>query len=206
MTDWLTEAELETHLGVTLTAETAAFIIRVVQARVRAYTGQELTAVSDDIVYLDGTGRDAFRLPERPVTDISELQEDGVVVAPGTYPDHEWKYGATSGVVFRQDGIWRDGRGNLKVTYDHGYSVDPIYGSFPADLRLVSLNLAKRVFLAIGTTSAVAGGVKQSESIGAYSYSLAEVQAGADSVDFSKTEQLVLDHYSVRGPKAGSRS
>lgn len=200
--DWITEAEIEAFLGESIDAALATFLIETTQSLIREYTGQCITEVEDDIEFVDGTGRDAFRLRQRPVTEIAELLEDGTDTPAGTYPDHDWMFDQDTGVVFREAGKWRPGRGNIKVTYTHGWAAADV----PAVLVAVSLNVARRLFNTYGTIAVT--GTVQSETIGAYSYTLAVTadQMAGVVVGLVPSEKAVLSRFRVAGPEAGSKS
>jgi hypothetical protein len=172
---------------------------------VRTYLGQTVNLVEDDTAILDGNGRDAIRLPERPVRAVAEVREDAVIVDPTTYI-------ARRSLVIRNDGdTWTVGRGNIEVDYDHGWDIgDPFVMSVPADIRLVALSAARRIYVAVGALSLGAQAI-QGETIGAYSYTLAAVpesvaEATATAGALLPLEQAVLDPYRVLGVTSGSRA
>ncbi len=102
---------------------------------VRTETAQLFNEVTDDTVLLDGNGTDAFFLPEQPVTEIAEVLLDDETVDDFVLHD--------SGVLVRPwPGIWTLGRGNIEVTYSHGYADEDI----PRDVRMVALLIAERLF------------------------------------------------------------
>lgn len=209
---FISEADLEAFLGVpVLTDLMLAIALDSACDAVRSFIGQRINRVNGDVIYLDGTGRDSFRLPERPVREITEIMEDGSVVDPGTYPSQDWMYDPKSGVVSRQNLRWRSGRHNIKVTYSHGYDVTaPFDMVVPADLRMVTLVVARRIYKNVND-SASAGGVLKSESIGAYEYVLEDLPADVSKAIFSagaltQEEEGVLWKYRVLGVASGSKS
>lgn len=213
---YISPEDLEAFLGVPLPVPVDLMTVIALDSAcdaVRSFIGQRINRVNDDVIYIDGTGRDSFRLPERPVREIHEIQEDGSVVEPGTYPDHNWKYNPKTGVVSRvRNNKWAVGRHNIMVTYDHGYDVDqvPLDMVVPADLRLVTLVVARRVYKNVND-SASAGGVLKSESIGAYEYVLEDLPAEVSKAIFSagaltEEEEGVLWKYRVLGVASGSKS
>lgn len=196
--DWLEESDLETFLGVTLSAPEARFLIDTAQDAIRKYLNQVVTAVDDEIVFIDGSGRDWFRLPERPVTSVTSILDDNLAVTAGTYPTDTW-FVRGQVVVRRDRGIWPVGRGNLKVTYSHGWEPEDV----PYDIRMVSLNLARRVNDTVGTAS---GTTVTQEAIGAYSYSTSTDTVIDLASTLTGTEAAILKRYRVTGPKRGSIS
>lgn len=70
----------------------------------------------------DGRGRAAIYLDRREVRKIRKLTEDGLVLTEGvdfdSYP---------SGRLYRDGSLWSDeGRRNVVVDYEHGYSATPL--------------------------------------------------------------------------------
>jgi hypothetical protein len=208
---FISEEDLEAILGTTVPTDLALTIaLDSACDTVRSYIGQRVNFVEDDIIYLDGTGRDAIRLPERPVRAVTEIQEDGVVLAAGTYPDHEWMLRAKSGIVVRQSAYWRSGRRNIKVTYDHGWNVTaPLDMVVPADLRMATLSCARRIIKSVGDT--MVPQALTSETIGDYSYTLADLpedvqKAVSSAGSLTDGEKNLLAPFRVLGVASGSKN
>lgn len=166
---------------------------------VRGYCHQFFNLVEDEEVYLDGTGTSSLLLPQFPVVGeftVSEGTDDPLA-------DDDLFLRRKSGVVYRLGcGYWLLGRGNILVTYSHGYAVteddvsnDAGSGGFgivermPSDLRRISLGIAQSIFNSAGSS-----GVVSSETIGSYSYTLGEVAIG----DLDESDKAVLDRYRDR--------
>lgn len=145
---------------------------------VRTLAEQNFNQVTEEIV-LDGTGTDALLLPERPVSEVTEVVE-GV----DTLTTDDYKLNG-NGILFRASpAVWSVGRRNVAVTYTHGYPDS----DFPRDVRIVALNIAERLF------TRGAGGIS-SETIGSYSVSYVTSQV-ASLLD--NTEQLVIEKHRPR--------
>lgn len=192
-----------------LTTALADLAVAAAQQKVRKYLAQEITFHADDVEYLDGNGRKKIRLRQRPVREVTLVEE-----AEG---DPTWvalaadAYTVRGTVLIRWDGdVWAHGEANLRVTYDHGYDIgdfdsdttdsdyDPPH--VPADISLVTLTLARRMYENMGAAAQAGelGNVKQ-ETIGAYSYTLSAAAEAAAGVQLVKAEMSVLDAYKMRG-------
>lgn len=209
---YISEADLEAFLGVSVASDLMLSIaLDSACDAVRSFIGQRINRLNDDVVYLHGSGRDSIRLPERPVREITELQLDGAVVDPGTYPDHDWMVQTNTGMIIRQNDKWRVGRNNIKVTYSHGWDVvAPFDSVVPADLRMVTLVVARRVYKAVSNSQVPLGALK-SEQMGSYEYVLADMPADvnkamASAGALTEEEETVLWKYRVLGVASGSRS
>lgn len=150
-------------------------------AEIRKYTNQQLSAVEDDTVYLDGNGRACILLPELPVTTVDEVIVDEGLDTEEVITDYKL---LNSGVLYRRCG-WRCGVQNVKVTYDHGFA------AIPSDIVQVAIQMVR-------TAIAVSPGGIVSETIGGYSYSLGSVTANGVE-PFAKT----LDRYAVKRVPVG---
>lgn len=157
---------------------------------VRSYIEQTINYVADDVEEIDGNGRLKIRLTERPIRDLTSITVDGNELTTEMYNRHK-------SVLRRTDGVtWPMGFGNVVVTYSHGWDAIPDDSAgddvlVPADLRLVALLSAKRVYTSVGLVS----GEKTSETIGSYSYSVSAVAESA--AQLFDAEKRVLDHYRI---------
>jgi hypothetical protein len=123
-------------------------------ALARMIARQTISAVADDVVELSTAGPELW-LPERPVTDVAEIDVTDCfvadpVLAPGSYC---WSSNGRVQGPFSYNG-------RVLVTYSHGYN--PV----PDDVRFAVADIAARRY-----GGGVSGGLLQSESIGSYSYS-----------------------------------
>jgi hypothetical protein len=151
-TPFISRTDLTDYLGTDVTTDDGALIaVDAACDIVRTLTEQDFNSVTGDTVKLDGTGTDALLLPQVPVSAA------GTVVVNGGTLSATLDYTCTSdGVLIRTDGtatlstwsqgwgptaFWPQGRQNISVTYDHGYSG----GTVPADIRVVALMIASRM-------------------------------------------------------------
>lgn len=217
-TDFVGVADLAVFLDVdaaTLNLALASLATKAAQQKVRKYLNQVLTYVTGDVVLLDGNGKFRIRLPERPIRNIIRIEEEGSndvwdEVASTDYRLKDARYG----IVVRQDGVvWPAGYANIRVTYDHGWNTNPVIDSdasdsdfdtdlnaLPADISLVTLSLARRMYenMGAGAGAGTAGNIKQ-ETIGAYSYTLSASAEKAAGVNLVFAEKAVLDDYLMEG-------
>jgi hypothetical protein len=142
MTAFATVEDLATHLRRDLDAADTATASQALDGAtqlIRSYLGQQVSETTDDIVELDSTATNLLQLPETPVTDVTEVRENGIVLDPTKY---SW---TASGMLWRWGGgmtwPWSTAPGIVQVTYDHGYA------TIPDDMRLVCLEIAARVFI-----------------------------------------------------------
>ena len=158
--------------------------------RVRSYLGQTVYLVTDDVEVHCGAGRRKMRLRQRPVRSVTSITEDSVLV-------ESTAYNVRSAIVTRLDfGWWNPGDDNIVVTYTHGYDLDEgaTKLNVPADIRLVALNLARRVYTDVSATVGTRDVI--SETIGDYSYQLSDAAQEAANELF-EAEKMVLDKYRV---------
>lgn len=179
-----TVAELEHAMQVatgTLDVAQAELAIRRASARVRRYTGQDITLVENETVLLDG-GEKVFQLPQRPaVVDATHpltvvelpdwggaeitLVENRDFVRLGNELTRSYPWYNTSRLAGwpwrRALGVWAP---RVRVTYSHGYT------EVPDDIVDVVLDLAT---LNMSNPAAL-----RSESIGDYARTYASETIG----------------------------
>ena len=158
---------------------------------VRSYTGQTINYVEDDVEEHDGKGTRAVRLDERPIRDITSVEVDGVALDADVLSIRK-------SFVRRKDAVFPVGLGNIVVTYSHGWDAIPDDSAgddllVPADLRLVALLSAKRVYSAVGMIE----GTPTGETIGSYSYSLSSAAIVQSAAELFDAEKNVLEHYRI---------
>lgn len=206
MTDFVGRADLAIFLGIELAAIEAAradLALAAAQASVRSYLDQELTLVSGDVVLLHGSGNSRLRLPQRPVRSVSLVEEgDGVTFEAVDAAD----YVLRNDILYRIGAEWPPEFISVRVTYTHGYDAgavdsdsDSDYDAnhIPADITLVTLSVARRIYDASGATPT--DHTLTSERIGNYAYTRAADAAGAGSGELIGAEKIVLDRYRVTG-------
>ena len=158
--------------------------------KVRTYLGQTINLVADDIEIHSGSGRRKLRLRQRPVRSVSEVKIDDVVMSASTYNVR----GAI--VTFTDTDTWTNGDDNISVKYTHGYDIsEPSDNNVPADIRLVALLLASRIYQSIGVPVAVGG--LSGETIGDYSYTLDNAASSASAIELYDAEKYCLDKYRI---------
>lgn len=86
---------------------------------IQIHVEQWIEWVEDDSILLDSRGTYKLNVPELPVTEISEVTEDGdVLVADDDYKLNQYS------VLIRIGQRWSEGIQNIGLTYSHGF--DPI--------------------------------------------------------------------------------
>jgi len=132
------------------------------------------------------------RLRQRPVRSVASVTVDGVALESTGWNLH--------GALLRRidGGCFPLGVANVVVVYTHGYDIPPTVVDWPvpADIRLVALIAARRVYSAVGASDS--GGTQQSETMGSYSYTSASTaQVASTAAQLLAPETAVLDRYRV---------
>lgn len=200
MTDgWTTYEDLADYMDVDeLYVTSAELAIGAAEQAVRKYLDQHITLVTDDIETHDGNGRIRLRLRERPIREVTAVFEDG------TELDAE-AYVLDKSVLKRVDGyVWARGVQNIEVEYTHGWDgISDLLTSegmefafpVPADIRLVTLNIARRTFSSQGEQTDI---TLTGETIGQYSYTRDGTAAQeTDASSLLLAEKTVLDRYRI---------
>lgn len=102
-------------------------IINGVCEFIRGFTGRVFPSATYTAVKYDGNGRPDFWLPNYPVSALTSVHEDDVLLTLDT--DH---YAYLDTGRLRRNGVWTTTPQGIKVTYTAGYSV----ASMPTDLKL----------------------------------------------------------------------
>jgi hypothetical protein len=137
--DFITVTELGNYLGRDLSSDpAAALVVNAATDYCRTIAEQTFTAVSNDTVYLDGTGTDSLLLPQLPVSKVRSVKDEADLVTDWTLNDN--------GVLFRKTAegnasTWGLGRQRWVVAYDHGYD------EVPGDVKAVALSIASRLII-----------------------------------------------------------
>lgn len=171
-------------LDETLVDLRAEFACNAASDTVKNYLDAAVEA-SEDTVEILGSGTDAILLPEMIARSVSQVTEDEEVLDPEDY----WL--GAGGVLYRRGACWSRGR-IITVTFTSGWvKEEPGSGEveLPYDIRLVTLRLARRVYVDMGMSGT--DGLTQ-ETIGAYSYTR---EGGADASELLDSEQRILDRY-----------
>ncbi len=195
MSAFCTAADVAAFLQIEVTEYDAALerAIREASAAIQNYCHQTLEAVEDDEVeFVYASGRRLF-LPELPVSEVSEVVEDGETL---TETD-DYLLGA-HGVLHRVGRAWVGGPAFISVTYSHGYE------TLPDDLVGVATRMAARAYQA-GLRAANAEGVPgiASTTLGDYSVTFTGEGGGEGVMGASaapmllRSEKEILDRYRV---------
>lgn len=124
---WLGRAEDDLKVLSALTAASRRF---------RGAVGHRVTLVTDDVVTLDGTGRESLLLPVWPTVSVTEVLLDGVALVEGT--DYSW---SQAGLLRRLGGErWPDRLRCVRVKYSHGWA------DVPEDIQEVVIDQARTMF------------------------------------------------------------
>ncbi|MGW7247701.1 mobile element protein [Streptomyces decoyicus] len=114
-------AELATWLGRDEDDPKLLAALRAATRRFRGAVGHAVTLVTDDVVTLDGNGRESLLLPVWPTIAVSEVLLDGEALAEGV--DYAW---SAAGMLRRLGcGRWPDRLRCVQVTYTHGWADSP---------------------------------------------------------------------------------
>lgn len=130
--------------------------LRAASRRFRGQVGHRVHLVTDDVVVLDGNGRESLLLPVWPTTAVAEVLLDSVELTEGS--DYSW---SAAGILRRLGCLlWPDRLRCLQVTYSHGSA------EIPEDIQEVVLERAQAAFtIPVGVQSKAVGG--QSVTFGA---------------------------------------
>ena len=194
MTALATTDDLKARLGRDLTEveqTRAAALLDDASAMIRAYTGQTFDLVENDVIVLRIQGG-VVRLPQRPVTEVSQV----IALGGNLIPDVtviDWIFDGVDQIrigegtfIINLPAIWWDDDGypgTYRVTYSHGYA------QVPADVVALTCGTVLRTL----TAPTTAGGVT-SETIGSYSYRLDGPDVGL-AVTLSKDDRTALARY-----------
>jgi len=155
------------------------YALRAASRRFRGQVHHQVTFVADDVVVLDGNGRESLLLPVWPVTAVTSVVLDGTTLTEGT--DYSW---SDAGILRRLGCLfWPDRLRCLQVTYSHGWNG---LANIPGDIQEAVLERAEASFnIPVGVQSKAVGG--QSVTFGA--------QAATGSTE---AWTKAIDRYKVR--------
>lgn len=167
-------AELAAKLGRSEDDPRLLYALRAATRRFRGQVHHPVTYVEDDVVVLDGSGRESLLLPVWPVTAVSAVVLDGAELVEDT--DYSW---SDAGVLRRLGCLhWPDRLRCLQVTYSHGWNG---WDEIPGDIQEVVLERAEAgLTIPVGVQSQAVGG--QSVTFGAQAAS-GSTEAWARAVD-----------------------
>jgi hypothetical protein len=165
---------------------------------VRSYLGQDVNYVANDVEYHSGRGwqHNRIRLRQRPVRSVASVQMFPYDTSPTTLVASDDYVVRDSFVIIISGSYWDEWAENIKVTYSHGWDVTgTITMPVPADIRLVALSAARRIYTAMGEVDD-AGSMRQ-ETMGTYSYTVGGREGATSVVELMSSEMAVLDRYRV---------
>lgn len=136
---FITGADLSDYLGRDVTEDdAAAAAVAGACTLIRNSIDQRLDVVSDDVIFVDGSGTDTLLLPELPIVSVSAVTYRGTALSDET--DFILNKRRGSLVARRARATWLKGRANYAVTYTHGYT------AMPDDLRTLATHVAARFY------------------------------------------------------------
>lgn len=166
----------------------ATLMLELATGACQQYTNQTLFAVTDDTATLTGSGYEYIFLPERPVTAVGTVTENGVERSFASYATDPPSGGYTwfgNGTLARLGQPWLPQSQVVVTGYEHGYRV------IPAPIRLACLRCTGRLYGAPGVQ-----GIVVQENIGQYSYQTSQRSSGVlADVALLDDEKVLLDPY-----------
>lgn len=146
MTDLASVEDLAafSQLPIETNDETAVFLIKVASGMIRAYLGQTVTLVEDDVEYVDPVNGYFASLGQLPVVSVSqvEVSSDGGLTW-SVAPAGSYKVSRRTGTITARSGSsvpWPSDEESWRVTYTHGFE------SVPPELGGVCCGLAARYY------------------------------------------------------------
>lgn len=198
MASLATATDLEVRLGRVLTEAEAAradALLQDASALVRSYTRLDFAPPTSETVVLRASAG-VVRLPKTPVTAVSEVKLVGVSGLPDiTLAGWTWDgidvvdVSGLERVIVNLPEAANELSGlppTYRITYTHGYA------TVPADVVAVVCGMTLRTL----TAPTMSGGVT-SETIGSYSYRMADSGTGT-AVTLTPSDRMVLDRYRIR--------
>jgi hypothetical protein len=153
-------AELAVRLGRPEDDPKLLAALRAASRRFRGQVGHRVTLVADDVVVLDGNGRESILLPVWPTRAVAEVLLDDEALTEGS--DYAW---SEAGILRRLGcRLWPARLRCLQATYTHGW--ENSWDGIPEDIQEVVLERAEAAFtIPVGVQSKAVGG--QSVTFGA---------------------------------------
>ena len=139
-----TQTDVEEFLQIEITgADKIASVERAITeatSAIKNYCHQEIEQTEDEEITLDSAGISRkLYLPELPVTEVSEVIEDGVTLTAGSDEDYQVGQG---GILHRGGRPWARGIQIITVTNTHGHA------TIPDDVVAVCTRAASRAYQA----------------------------------------------------------
>lgn len=176
-----TTEELGAYLHTTLDEGDLAATIALDAASsvIEDYIQQPVVAPAEpQTVRINGTGDTMLLLPGQPcsVSEVAVLEGDDEFVLE---EDTDYFLDGGAGILYRLEGVWERGKGNIRVELQTGRE------SVPPALKMVCLQIAARVF---------DQGLAASETLNGYSITY----ASDTGVGLTDSERRLLDLYRLR--------
>lgn len=148
-----TPRDLEDRLGVQFTADEyrrARGILQQASDLIRGEMDQHISLVEDDVLTRTGIRQGSFRLPERPVVEVSSITLNGETLdAGGYYVENNYLNRVGTGQnTFGAFGGFGSPTDTLVITYTHGYE------DVPDAVKAICLNIAARAWVNPGAVVA----------------------------------------------------
>ncbi|MYR37049.1 mobile element protein [Streptomyces sp. SID4944] len=125
-------ADLATFLGLPVDDVRMLAALRAATRRFRGAVRHPVSLVTDDTVYLDGTGREQLQLPAAPLVQLHSVHVDGVELT-GVRAKRR------AGVLLHPGGCW-PAWSEVAVLYDHGQ--DPV----PEEVAEAVIDQARAIY------------------------------------------------------------
>jgi hypothetical protein len=167
--------DLTDYLGRDVTNDDGAIIaLDAACDMVRTFAERQFNAATETYTG-DGTGSDAFLLPNLPVTAAGTVTVNGTAETEYELNNNGILFRGTAGCDPRL--AWPAGRQNISVTYEHGYASSDL----PRDVRMVALQAAARILVQ---------GVAVEETVGQV-----RVKYAGAALDLTEGERRILRKY-----------
>ena len=138
-------ADLAVRLHVAPTDPDLLLALQRASGRFVGEAGHPIVLVENDETWLSGDGSRSILLPAFPVVGDLMIEVDGVTVT-------DWEVDRRDGRLRRYAGVWRDGLGNIHITWTHGWA------EIPADIQDAVLEQAETQFHAIAAIASTSAG------------------------------------------------
>jgi hypothetical protein len=172
---FISQQDLTDYLGRDVTNDDGAIIaLDAACDMVRTFAEQQFNEATETYTG-DGTGSDAFLLPNLPVTAAGTVTVNGTAETEYELNNNGILFRGTAGCDPRP--TWPAGRQNISVTYEHGYASSDL----PRDVRMVALQAAARILVQ---------GVAVEETVGQV-----RVKYAGGALDLTEGERRILRKY-----------
>lgn len=174
-------SELGAYLHIVLDNDDVAanLALEAATAVVEDYIQQRILSPDEpEEVRINGSGHPTLLLPGSPcsVTEVAVIEGDEEVILE---EETDYYLDSAAGILYRLDGDWESGKGNIKVTLTIGRE------EIPPALKMVVIQMAARVW---------DQGLAASESMNGYTVTYGN-QAG---IGLTEYERAILDLYRLR--------